>query len=1743
MTIYNNVPTFSYIHATGISVTWNNELYMVQDFSTNKKYVYWNADIPYQLNASNIMPNRSNKQHLVLINDNGIATEVPPTTEDFSISYDGNSVQAIKDRVYGLYAKNEEFGEKFVAIETDIDGLKSIVGESGSLDENFNEVWEKISEIEQKSDEIDLTVKETSKNYNDDKQTNKLREDLNGSIITINSSLGTFKSEINDYFKNQKISDEEKVKVETQIEILETQKAVVDECVDKVILIAEEGNLGQNVVALDSAKKALQNAHNNLKNNITNAVLDKIITPTENTIIIDAFAKYNLRLNELKSTCDDVILLGLGGVLIEELGKINVKSDEIKLSISKVESSFKSEMSVQKIELESQIQDVLSALDTFEDTVNTVFKDGVIDEAEKQILTEKLANLEKEKTDVDTKFSTISSDANLSSNIKSDLVNRYNDYNTKYNNLKTKIQQVISDNIVNDAEKLQVDTLFKQYSNAISSFLTSINKAIEDISFNLAKVELEQAKNDLKNEINEVKDSIVGIEDVIDGTFENNILDEVERKNITQNLEELARERLDIDSAYTELYNNTYLKGEAKTLLKTRYDNYVLKYNDIVRVSNGILNKEELISDTDRVNLNSAIAKYKEALSLFHTQANKAIDVIATNKVDSAKAEVNGDIDDLRNEVGGLNTYIDETFKNNVIDDAERKAIKQNIETLNREKADVDKTYKSLYANTYLDGQLKIDLKSSYDNFISKHSNILNIIQGILDKKTLINDTDRNNMGSAFTQLNSSLSTFIENANKSSLYITTKSIEVAKNELKEDIEDANERIDSVLKDINGVITDGIVDQAESIIIADNINKLNQEKLELNLKFETIYNNPDLVNGSEKTNLANAKSGFDTKVANLINIINTIVQDEKVTEEEKLRLKTATNEYNTSFATLSNCFDICIDSIAKKKADDVSSELSKELSELQGALTGLEDTMNSTFKDGILSDAEKKAIMQNLKALETSKLNIDKQYKVVYNNASLSGNAKSNLKTAYDTYISKYNNLITVINSVLNKTGLLVESDNTRINSAFAEHNTAMSNYNEKINIAIDYIAKKDVEVAKNELASDINDLSNALGNLENTMNGAFLDGVLSESEKLSINQHLLTLSSEKSDIDKQYTAINSNELLDGTNKTNLVNSYNNYISSYNTLVSTINTILNKTTVVDSTDRTKLSNAFKTHDQKLGIYTENAIKALDYISQKKAEVESEKVDEKYAEIIIDLENGITSKVESINSQIDGTGGIKDRLNKAEQKITDSSIVQTVTNSQTIKDMQNGIATNKTNIATISQRADSITLEVSKKVGTNNIISSINQTAEAIRINASKINLSGYVTFSQLGDYVTEDDLSQYGTTTIHGNRIATGSIKVNTLSSNNDNPIIRLFPTVDKDGYGGYCSIDATKQYEQGIGDSIRLKVDNYNYMKVSPTGTNSKGEKVEAHMALFSDLYPEHEVMIFRGSNTCGKIHTTQGILSMYGGNMYYGNNGTTSDKKIAFSDDVNNAVQNTVQWSYIKNKPTTFTPAFHTHSEYASSSHTHSNYASSSYFIGGSSTSKMTNSYSTSNYVQIYGGNEVELRSGSARLFLTNYSAYVFYPSSTNTTDLGSSSNRWRTLYSVNSVNISDKKFKKNIKYVDDNKICSRSLDDKTAFLDFVKNDLKVATYTYTVKDEDGYSPLANDQIGFIANDIADTKVGQTFIYDYGKNDGYMFSPTGYTTVVAKALQEEIKKREELEDRVAKLEDLVKELLTKIEG
>ena len=1261
MGVSNNSPTFSYVHFSGVSVVYNNELYMVQDYATNKKYIYYNVDLPNQLNSSNVMPNRSLKQFLVAINDNGMATLVPSTSDDFSISFDGNSTQAIKDRIFGLYEKNEQFGEKFVAIEQDINGIKQIVGEGGVGGEGYDDsaVWEKISQIEQTAEKIDLSVKETTKKYNDDKETNQLRENLNSSIIKINSNLGTFKSEITTYFKNNEITEEETIQINTQLGILENEKVTLDGYVDTVKLVAEKNNQTQDVVAIESAKRALDIAHNNLKNNISNAIIDSIITSTENTIIIDSFAKYNLRLNELKKTCDDIIILGLGGVITEELANISIKSDEIRLSVSKVESDFKNDMSVQKIEIESQIKDVSNALGTFENTVNTVFKDGIIDEAEKILLQEKIDSIDKEKLDVDAKYNSVVNDENLSEDIKTELVTKYEEYNDKHSELKSKIEYVISDSMVNDAEKLEINTLFKEYANVLAYFSALMTKAVEDITFNTAKVELEQAKNDLKVEIDDVKDSIAGIGGIIDGTFEDNILDEVERKNIEQNLENLSRERIDIDNTYNSMYASEYLLGQSKEHFKIVYDEYVDAFNEVVSVSTGILNKETLIDNVDRANLDSAILAHKDKLNLLSIETNKVMDIIALNKSNALKGD-----------------------------------------------------------------------------------------------------------------------------------------------MQQEISDVNNRIDDVLGDISGAIGDGIIDEAEAIIIKNSLDNIKKEKLDVDAKYSVIYEN-ECLNGEVKTNLIQAKNEFDIVIENLISTITTIIEDNKVTDDESILLEESKQGYMEKSAILNTRFQEAIDYISKTQVDKAKEQFQKEINDLGGVLSELENTMNGAFQDGILTEAEKLSIKQHLLTLSSEKSDVDKQYQTIYTNEYLKGDPKTNLTTAYKNYVSAYNSLVTIINNMLEKEGLIDSVDRNNLNNAFKQHDTKLGLYTESATNALDAIAKKKIDESEEktnkkiaDIIIDTESITSRVGSIESTT--TTLADKFDNLEIGSRNYLPNTDFSDSTNLEKWYC---------NTHSVNSFNVYENFGANLDkdSFIRGDYVLRNRHDIANAISLGKAYSMFRASDVVLEKNTEYTISFYMYKSGNcgkclmnvftvledgslgtkcggtssiteytgafekhtvtfTTNAESNKFSVRFYNYYKDTLTSGYSDVHIYhpmlakgNKAMDWTTAPEDtkeklvsqetRISSAEQKITDKAITSVVQESEFIKDIDGKISTNKSNISKVEQTASKInstvsdlsgrytelnqtvsglTSKVADKVNSSDISSIIQQSSKDIQIGFNGIN---------------------------------------------------------------------------------------------------------------------------------------------------------------------------------------------------------------------------------------------------------------------------------------------------------------------------------------------------------------------------------------------------------------------------------
>ena len=113
-----------------------------------------------------------------------------------------------------------------------------------------------------------------------------------------------------------------------------------------------------------------------------------------------------------------------------------------------------------------------------------------------------------------------------------------------------------------------------------------------------------------------------------------------------------------------------------------------------------------------------------------------------------------------------------------------------------------------------------------------------------------------------------------------------------------------------------------------------------------------------------------------------------------------------------------------------------------------------------------------------------------------------------------------------------------------------------------------------------------------------------------------------------------------------------------------------------------------------------------------------------------------------------------------------------------------------------------------------------------------------------------------------------------------------------------------------------------------------------------------------------------------------------------------------------------------------------------------------------------------------------------------------------------------------------------------------KTPFKDFLVEDLKIATYRYKRENklsEEGLerNPKGTDlepreednQIGFIAQDVINTDIGSTFVY--GEEGSMNYSPSGFTAVVAKALQEEIKEKDE---KIIELETKLKQQQKQIE-
>lgn len=214
--------------------------------------------------------------------------------------------------------------------------------------------------------------------------------------------------------------------------------------------------------------------------------------------------------------------------------------------------------------------------------------------------------------------------------------------------------------------------------------------------------------------------------------------------------------------------------------------------------------------------------------------------------------------------------------------------------------------------------------------------------------------------------------------------------------------------------------------------------------------------------------------------------------------------------------------------------------------------------------------------------------------------------------------------------------------------------------------------------------------------------------------------------------------------------------------------------------------------------------------------------------------------------------------------------------TVTTVQHTVDAQKGdissvakrVSDTETSISNLTISVNGISSKVSKKVDGDKIASTINQTAQSVKISASKIDLAGQVTFSTfdsstqntINSKVTQSNvdssIAAFGNTIIEGGYIKTSLINADAI-------VVKQFQATDD--YGNVLSINSTGLFitgKEGV-ERVRLRGDAAaGYFRIK----SSVGQESNLSASGLSLIYGDFSTIITYSGITLSPLSSIKGF-------------------------------------------------------------------------------------------------------------------------------------------------------------------------------------------------------------------------------------------------------------------------------------
>lgn len=232
------------------------------------------------------------------------------------------------------------------------------------------------------------------------------------------------------------------------------------------------------------------------------------------------------------------------------------------------------------------------------------------------------------------------------------------------------------------------------------------------------------------------------------------------------------------------------------------------------------------------------------------------------------------------------------------------------------------------------------------------------------------------------------------------------------------------------------------------------------------------------------------------------------------------------------------------------------DVAKDIKDVSDAVSNLDTTINTTFKDGIISEAEAKAIASNINVLNAEKADIDAYYTKLYANTYLTGTAKTNLASAKTAYDTAHDKLIDSINTAI-ADGKATATEKADVDDKFTAYNNALSAYQTRVGEA-DKAIQDTIKKVADDAQTSANTAQSAANAAQSTANQAQADANAANSKLTTwasdnyiSPQEKTALRQQKSDIQAEY-----NDIVTNANRYNI--SSTSYSTAYNSAISALN---------------------------------------------------------------------------------------------------------------------------------------------------------------------------------------------------------------------------------------------------------------------------------------------------------------------------------------------------------------------------------------------------------------------------------------------------------------------------------------------------------------------------------------------------------------------------------------------------------